>query len=158
ERTELDLDRAAWAAQRDAEQQRLVRERETQEAVLRRAELEIESRKSSLGGELESQRVEHERRLVEERTKFEEERARTRLQLKPERTVFENRVRFQQESLLEWRDELETGRQDFRKDVQQVRLQTERSETALRLRKEQLDRCRALIDERERSLQREQEL
>lgn len=158
ERTQFELDRAAWTTQRDAETQRLARERAVHDMAIRQAEEEIEGRKRSLGDELQKQGEEHALRLAEERKKFEEERDRTRLQLQQERTVFENRARFQIESLLKSRDELEAARQEFRREQQQVRMQVERGEAALRLRKGQLDRYRALLDEREQSLQREQEL
>lgn len=158
ERTQFELDRASWAAQRDAEQQRLTRERETTEARLRSDEEEVDSKKRSLSDELQRLRLDHEHTLRDERAKFEDERDRTRLQLQQERTVFENRVRFQQESLQKSRGEIEAARQEFRVAQQQVRVENERADTLLRLRRAQLDRSRSLIEEREASLQREQEL
>lgn len=158
ERTQFELNCAAWNAQRDAEQQRLQRERESQESILRRDEEEVEAKKRTLGDELQRLRLDHEHRLNDERTKFEEERDRTRLQLQQERTVFENRARFQQESLQKSRGELEAARHEFRIAQQQARVDSERTDMLLRLRRAQLDRSRALIEERESSLQREQDL
>lgn len=158
ERSQLALDRATWAAQRDSEQSRLQRERETHESNVQRIESEFDSRRRAFESEMQARTQEHEQRTAAELQKLQDERERTRLQQQQERTVFENRLRFQKEHLEKSREELETARNEFRKEQQQARAQAERIDSLLRKRRLQLDRYRALLEEREQSAEREHDL
>lgn len=158
DRAQFELDRAAWTAQRESETQRMARERESLDREMREAEADLLSRRRALVAELDRLKAEHDARLNSERKAFIEDRDRSRLQLQQERAVFENRMRFQQESLIKAREEFESARQEFRHERQQARIEQEAREGLIQRRRLQLDRARSLLDEREQSMEREQEL
>jgi hypothetical protein len=108
--------------------------------------------------ELEQQKLEQEHTLGELREELERELDAQRLQLKQQRSIFDNRIRFQQEHLQKSRQELETVQRELRVDQQQAQLREEHRDTLLRLRSVQLDHARLLIEERENSIEREQQL
>ena len=108
--------------------------------------------------ELEQQKLEQEHTLSEQRQELERELDAQRLQLKQQRSIFDNRIRFQQEHLQKSRQELESAQRELRVDRQQTQLREEHRETLLRLRSVQIDHARLLIEERENSIEREQQL
>jgi hypothetical protein len=72
--------------------------------------------------------------------------------------LLESRVRFQQEHLQKARQEVEAAQNELRRQHQADRTDLEEREAAWRLRCEQLAHVRALVEEREQSLAREQSL
>ena len=147
ERTEQKRERDEWLAQHDAKMSEIQNERELTEAAVRRSQ-----------DELQQQKIERERQLADERQLFEQECEADRRQLQQQRTVLDNRVRFQQEHLHKARQELETKQRELLLEQQTTQTEMQRCETLLRLRSNQLDHYRALLDEREMSLRREHEL
>ncbi len=147
ERDEQKHERDEWLAQHDAKMSEIQNKRELTEAAVRRSQEELQQQKN-----------ERERQLADERQLFEQECEADRRQLQQQRAVLDNRVRFQQEHLHKARQELETKQRELLLEQQTTQAEMQRCETLLRLRSNQLDHYRALLDEREMSLRREHEL
>lgn len=144
---EQQREQADWDARREAEMCEINRQRESAEQALRESD-----------EERERQREEFERELAAQREEFNRECETRRQQLKQERAVLENRMRFQQEHLHKARQELESLQRETRLNRQQAVAEDERRSTLLRLRKNQLQHFRLLLDEREQSFEREHQL
>jgi hypothetical protein len=184
---ELRRERQAFEAQDLAARQTLAAEREKLEADRRRfseelAELkriqieEIDRERACVREEIDSsrreldtvrtrieedlkQRVEaRELSLRDEQKKLEDQHRDQLSRLEQERNLLENRVRFQQEHLQKARQEVEAAQNELRRQHQADRTDLEEREAAWRLRYEQLTHVRALVEEREQSLAREQSL
>lgn len=98
----------------------------------------------------ESTRREHEQ--------IEATRHRLETELQQERTLLENRLRFQQEHLAKTRREVEQAQAALAQDRQAAHAERHADLEQLRLRQKQLDRYRDSLDAREESVQREREL
>ncbi len=184
---ELRREREAFEAQDLAARQSLTADREKLEADRRRfseelTELkriqieEIERERACVREEIETsrsdldavrsrieedlkQRVEaREQSLRDERNKLEDQHREQLGRLEQERNLLESRVRFQQEHLQKARQEVEAAQNELRRQHQADRTDLEEREAAWRLRCEQLAHVRALVEEREQSLAREQSL
>ncbi len=158
ERDEIDRLRANWTAERDREQAELIREREIQTEAATRVREELFAQRQRLSDELDGQRREHGVTLQQQQDEFTKQRDQQMQELKHERAVLENRLRFQQEHLNKARQEIESAQNEFRRESQRSRSQLEEGEAIIRLRWSQLDRVRALLEERERSVNREREM
>jgi hypothetical protein len=184
---DLRLQRDAFEAEDLAARKSLTAEREKLEADRRRfseelGELkriqieEIERERACVRDEIESsrreldavrnrieedlkQRVEaREQSLRDEQKKLEDQHREQLGRLEQERNLLENRLRFQQEHLQKARQEVEAAQNELRRQHQADRTDLEEREAAWRLRYEQLTHVRALVEEREQSLGREQSL
>ncbi len=157
-RDELERELANWTAQRDSEQTRLAHEREIQDAAAARIREDLLVEKHRLLSEIESHRNEQMAALQQLQEEFAKQRDQQSQELKHERAVLENRLRFQQEHLNKARQEIESLQNGFRREAQRTRNQLEEGESVVRLRQSQLERVRALLEERERSVNREREM
>jgi hypothetical protein len=184
---ELRREREAFETQDLAARQSLSADREKLEADRRRfsdelGELkriqieEIERERAAVRDEIEAsrrdldsvrsrieedlkQRVDaREQNLREEQRKLEEQHREQLGRLEQERNLLENRLRFQQEHLQKARQEVEAAQNELRRQHQSDRTDLEAREAACRLRFEQVAHVRALIEEREQSLEREHSL
>lgn len=90
----------------------------------------------------------------QQRAKFQQEQA----EFLKDRTLLENRLRFQQEHLDKTRAELERNQQNLVREQQLVRNRLEAAERQSHARKLQLDRYRFALDELDRALERERDL
>ncbi len=75
-----------------------------------------------------------------------------------ERVLLDSRLRFQQDHLDKSRVELEQAQTEFRWEQQAARVWLEQELLQSRLLRDQLDRRRGLLDEREKSIERERDL
>ncbi len=169
DRAELDRQRAGLQAEMQAEL-----DRERQILADERHALNVQQAKVQELGDalLEQHRTQQERiahqlqqerdqlweslssEWADQRAKFELEKA----EFFKDRTLLENRIRFQQDHLEKTRLELEQDRQAELFEQQRKRQQLETGEQQLLLRKTQLDRYRAALEEMDRALERERDL
>lgn len=85
-------------------------------------------------------------------------RAASESESRQERVLLDSRLRFQQDHLEKSRAELEQGQTAFRWEQQAARVWLEQELLQSRLLRDQLDRRRGLLDEREKSVERERDL
>lgn len=158
ERDEVERLRANWIAEKDRELSELNREREIQAEATERVREELLAIRQQHANELETQQIEQEASLKQQQEEFARQRDLQMQELKHERAVLENRLRFQQEHLNKARQEIESAQNEFRREAQRSRSRLEEGEAVIRLRWSQLDRVRSLLEERERSVNREREM
>ncbi len=158
ERDEFERQRSEWTELRDRERAELTHECEVQKEAVTRVRDELLAQQQRQSEELETQRREQESLLQQTQDEFARQRDQQMMELKHERAVLENRLRFQQEHLNKARLEIESLQNNFRRESQRTRSQLEEGESVIRLRCSQLDRVRALLEERERSVNREREM
>lgn len=130
----------------------------TQVQELENAQQQFEQLRIECQSSLEAEREQQETEIREQRQEFERDRQQRARQLKHEATLMDNRHRFQAEHLQTTRNDLETQLRDLQQAQQQLRLQQEQSELMILLRNRQLEHFRALLEEREHSVQREHAL
>jgi hypothetical protein len=139
-RTELDAERDEYRAANEAERDRLLAEvdalRQEAESDRRQAATELQAARESL-------------RLDREHLEGE---------FRQERVLLENRLRFQQEHLDRTREEHEQQQTEFRWEQQTARVWLEEQQAQVRRLRNQMDERHRLLDEREASLAREQDL
>lgn len=155
-------ERTAWEQQRDQEQARQDAQRSewavNRDAMLAasREALEIEfiELRAAHAAMLQADRDEWEQTRQKEEAALEEQR----IEFLRERTLIENRIRFQQEHLEKSRAEFEQAQNDYRRErqIESQRLEDINASTLRRMK--QLDLYRSSIDAREKSLDREQEV
>jgi chromosome segregation ATPase len=137
---ELTRKQAEWEARRETEMAEIERERSlTAQAVGRSEE------------GLQQQRTEQQTKLREEREEFERECETRRQQLQQERSVLENRLQFQQDHLVKTRQQLEQMQHEWQVEQQKAQTEYARQMELQRLRSNQLDRYRAVLDKREQT-------
>ena len=158
ERAEFERLRSEFTAVRDREQAELAHAREVHEAAVASVRDELLAKQQSQHAELEAVKQAQAASLTEAQEAFARQREQQLTELRHERAVLENRLRFQQEHLTKARQEIESAQNDFRREAQRVRGQLEEGEAIIRLRQSQLDRVRSLLEERERSVNREREM
>ncbi len=158
ERAEFVELRGDWTAQRERERAELEHERQIQNEAVDRLREELLVQRQQQVQALDVERTEHSERLQQAQIDFDSQREQQLIELRHERAVLENRLRFQQEHLTKARQEIETAQNEFRRESERTRSQLEESESILRMRQQQLDRVRALLEERERSVAREREM
>jgi len=169
DRTELDRQRAGLQAEMQAELDRERRILADERHALNVQQAKVQELGDAL---LEQHRTQQERiahqlqqerdqlweslssEWADQRAKFELEKA----EFFKDRTLLENRIRFQQDHLEKTRLELEQDRQAELFEQQRKRQQLETGEQQLLLRKTQLDRYRAALEEMDRALERERDL
>ena len=140
------------------------REKAQFEASVQSANAEFLAAREALSFELTRMRQQHAEALHAERsewlTDFEQQKQTLSIQqaeLARERTLIENRIRFQQEHLDKSRADFERAQNDYRRERQVELNRLEEAGMLLVLRLRQLDLYRSSIDEREKSLDREYE-
>jgi hypothetical protein len=150
---------------REAQARALQTERNAWDEAWRTEEAELYAARESLKAELAAAREAHLERLRAERSEWEkklnEEKtalANEHAEAMRERTLIENRIRFQQEHLEKSRAEFELAQNQHRYERQVERQRIEEAELLMVRRLRQIDLYRASIDEREKSLDREEEL
>jgi len=155
---ELSREKQAWDVARNAQRDELERARQAVKTDRKQLEEDLTARRRQLEKELKKHLQDDERRLHEERQAFELERQTQFAEIKRQRNIFDNRNRFQQEHLQKSRIELENALRESRIDQQQTCQKIEQRAQMLRLRTVQSTHFRALIEEREKSTEREHQL
>ena len=158
ERDEFDRVRSEFNALRDREQAELEHAREVQVAAVTHVREELLAQQQTQLAALEIAKQAQEADLQQAQAAFARQREQQLTELRHERAVLENRLRFQQEHLAKARQEIEAAQNEFRREAQRARGQLEEGEAIIRLRQSQLDRMRSLMEERERSVNREREM
>jgi hypothetical protein len=150
-RTEFDEEQARkqaeWDSRREAEIARIESERELTAQAVHRSE-----------DELRQQRAQQQQQLREEHEEFQRDCETRRQQLKQERTVLESRMQFQQAHLHKMGQQLEAMQHEWQIDKQQTQTELVQQIELQRLRANQLDHYRLILDERDQSFHREQQL
>mgnify|MGYP003630385342 CR=1 FL=1 len=183
QRRELDHDREEWRGVKQSELNHLKKEREIQEATIRKVEAELSSRKENVELELKTQQAdwksrkhaeeealesrkrdfvirseETEHQLQIQREDLQREYASREEAFEQKRTLIENRIKFQENHLLRLRGQIEQDQHDFQRQQQIQQQQHEQNERIHILRMKQLDRFRDLLSQREESLVKERSL
>lgn len=183
QRRELEHDRAEWQGVKQTELNHLKKDREYQEAAIRKVEADLASRKEQFELELKTQQTEWKSQKQSEEEKLESskrdfvirsEEIEHQLQIQREdlqreygsreeefdqkRTLIENRIKFQENHLLRLRNQIEQSQHDFQRQQQIQQQQHEQNERIHILRMKQLDRFRDLLQQREESLDKERTL
>jgi len=183
-RSQFQTEHDQWFATSQTEKQEIEREKAFYEAAVREAESDFAVARATQAAELQVMREQHLAALRAARDEWQQQRAvseaesfaqrdrelairhtqreewdRTysaqRAELHSERSVLENRIRFQQEHLEKLRTDLERDQNEHRRE-RQVELQhLEESAQLLLKRMRQIDLYRASVEEREKSLERE---
>ncbi|VAX36199.1 hypothetical protein MNBD_PLANCTO02-1219, partial [hydrothermal vent metagenome] len=97
-------------------------------------------------------------KLQTEQEAFEAEQKQLKKELQQEQSIFENRMRFQQDHLTKLRQELEQVQKDIRIEQQQYRQLAEEQEKQSQRRAQQLAKYRQRLEKRDASLSRTEEL
>ena len=139
-RSELDAEREEYRAANEAERDRLL------------AEVD------ALRQEAESDRRQAATELLAARESLRLDREHLEGEFRQERVLLENRLRFQQEHLDRTREEHEQQQTEFRWEQQTARVWLEEQQAQVRRLRNQMDERHRLLDEREASLAREQDL
>ena len=147
EKGEFEKLRAQWNSDKEKELAEILREREMSDTALQRAEEELEELRRAQSQDLQRQKE-----------SFFAEQQELARQVKQERGVFENRARFQEDHLQKMRAQIEADQREMRTAEQRFRVDLEERATQLRLRANQLNHHRGLLEERETSLAREREV
>lgn len=162
EREAALADREAACAERTAACLKLEQElQELHQALLRErhaltAEQEqLQRTRDSDQKALESAQAQQLRELEQHRADMQADRERLQAEFKQERSLLENRLRFQQDHLQKSRLEFEAAQTAFRTEQQVAWTRLDETQVQLRLRGGQLDRLRDLWQEREQSVERE---
>ena len=153
--TAFEEERAAWIAERDADQARLDAEAAALEELQQTFEEQCAERIAALELEFEERRAEIDHELTVKQDAFDKECDSIRRALEEERAAMENRLHFQQDHLDRTRDDLEEARREIDLRVQQGRSQAAGLAETARLRRRQLDRYRDLLEQKDQSLERE---
>jgi hypothetical protein len=155
---DLEEAQAAWRIHQEVARCELEAERDEVRAT-------IEAEREALLAEVAALRVEAEADRRQAASELQAARESLRLdrehldgEFRQERVLLENRLRFQQEHLDRTRDELEQQQTEFRREQQSGRVWLEEQQAQVRRLRNQLDERHRLLDEREASLAREQEL
>jgi chromosome segregation ATPase len=151
---ELDEARETLAAERQALDAQRAKVEELGDALIERFRTQQAEMERQLQQERERLWTSLSTEWEEQRRRFEQEKA----DFLKDRTLLENRLRFQQDHLEKTRADLERDQQLAAQRRQAVRQQLEEAERQLLRRKTQLDRYRAALDELDRSLERERDL
>jgi hypothetical protein len=162
DREKLEADRRRFSGELTELKRIQIEEIERERACVREeietSRRELDTVRSRIEDDLK-QRVEvREQSLRDEQKKLEDQHREQLGRLEQERNLLESRVRFQQEHLQKARQEVEAAQNELRRQHQSDRADLEQREAAWRLRCEQLAHVRALVEEREQSLVREQSL
>ncbi len=158
ERDEFDRARTEFIEFRNRERAEIDHARQIHEAAVTQVRQDLLAKQQSQLAELESAKQAHESSLQQAQEEFARQREQQLTELRHERAVLENRLRFQQEHLAKARQEIESAQNEFRREAQRARGQLEEGEAIIRLRQSQLDQVRSLLEERERSVNREREM
>jgi hypothetical protein len=138
---------ADWDSRHEAEKAGIESERELTAQAVHRSE-----------DELRQLRENQQQQLQAENEEFQRDCEIRRQQLKQERTVLENRMQFQQDHLHKIGQQLEETQREWQIDKQRVQTELAQQIELQRLRANQLDHYRLILDEREQSFGREQQL
>ena len=140
-------------------------ERQEWEQTRQSEEAKLQSARNSLETELMELREQHAAVLRSEQKNWELLRDREKAEISVQQTEFlreqtliENRIRFQQDHLEKSRFEFEQAQDAYRHERQVERQRIEETSMMMIRRLRQIDLYRTSIDEREKSLEREQEL
>ncbi len=139
-------------------EERFTDELRHQRDELRRDQKEWNTLRDAERTEISHERESHERQLIEHRQIFEKESDERHCELQHQSAVLENRYHFQQDHLAKTRHELGLAKKQFNLECQNTQQQFAQTETLHRLRLDQLEHYRTLLEERERSVEREREL
>lgn len=107
---------------------------------------------------LEEWQVQQRREIERRHHDFLAEQEQLRLQIQQERVLLDSRHRFQQDHLHKSMQEFEVAQAEFRREQQTGRMRLEQIESQTLLRSRQLARLRELIDEQQRSVERERDV
>lgn len=151
---ELDDTRHTLAAEREALNLQQAKVQELGDALLELHRTQQTEGERQLLKEREQLWISLSQEWEAHRAKFEQEKA----EFLKDRTLLENRLRFQQDHLEKTRGELERDQQITLHERQIIRQRLEAAEQQLYRRKSQLDRFRDVLEELERALQRDREL
>ena len=158
ERNRIDADRQHWSAEIDQEREQLQQERQQQQQSYEQLERQLRSQHETTLQEVNSLKLQLQRELADGKQALAEERDRLWGELKQERVLFENRIRFQQQHLQKTREDLDAQQTEFRWEQQRALTWIEQQQTQFRLLRSQFQRRRDLLDEQEKSLAREADL
>lgn len=186
-RAQFQAEHDAWLQTVQAEKVEIEREKAFYEAAVRNAESDFAAARLEQANELQTlreqqiaelqaerdqviQRIEAERQeweqthaeqqahLQAEQDEWNKTRTLQLNELKGERAVIENRIRFQQDHLEKLRSDLERSQNEHRRERQIERQRIEDDSRQVVRRMRQIDLYRASIDEREKSLERERDV
>lgn len=156
---------AAIQTERTELLEKIAAERAEWEQTLAEQRAELQAAREQQALELEAERTRHAEFLMEERNQWQAEheewnttRSAQLAEIRGERAVLENRIRFQQEHLEKLRADLDRAQNEQRRErqVERQRLEDDGRQVIRRMR--QIDLYRASIDEREKSLERERDV
>jgi len=151
---ELEEERATLRAERQAVELQQIKVQELGDALLVQHRTQQERVAQQLRQEREQLWITLNAEWEEKRDTFDREHA----EYLKDRTLLENRIRFQQDHLEKTRAELEADQTQLARDQQITRQRLELAEVQLQRRQRQLDRHRAALEELGRALEREREL
>lgn len=151
ERSAIQSERVAAHAELADERQRMLDELRAE----RDAQLEELARRAT---ELDAEAKRIERAHEESIADIAAIRMASESEARQERVLLDSRLRFQQDHLDKSRVELEQAQTEFRWEQQAARVWLEQELLQSRLLRDQLDRRRGLLDEREKSIERERDL
>ena len=158
EREQFETASATWEEQKAADVAEIEGIKQRQEEAIVRSLDEIAELRQTYRAEIDEWKTAQEERLVQERERFEAECSERELNMRQEQAIFENRLRFQQEHLAKAQADFETAQNEFRLESQQTRLRSQQDLEQLRLRTSQVNAIRAILENREASVDRQHEL
>ncbi len=157
-KAKLEEEQSEWFAQSKAERERMVRERREHEETLEYTRRQIETLKAEQEEIADRKTGEVAEKIELQKQEFQAEVEQVRAQLKQQQTTNDNRFHFQEEHLRKTRQELESARSEYLRQCQLDKMRFAERESILDLRRRQLEYYRLLLEEREMSVQREQQL
>lgn len=158
QRRELKAEKDRLLELRAVELQRLQEESAALESARQNFEQESQQRRERITAELAQLRQQYERELESRQREFDQSCEASRIAIENERAAMENRLCFQKEHLERTRDELEEARRELDRQLQESQARAVELAESFRLRQLQLSRFRSLLDEREKSIERERAL
>lgn len=156
-RTAFEQEQASWLTQQSVREAELRQQRERYDQALLGLDSQLANRRAAVEAELAGLREVTLRELDEARTAWQQEQQSHALDHQKEKSLFEARMRFQQDHLEKMRHELELQQEEFRAERQKLQQQLEEDTRQLARRVEQWQVVQKGIEEQSAALDRERE-